>query len=227
MTVRRIAAKVAIAGVGLLAVAGLSACRVESGAALFVQDERVGEDRVDAIVESAPENLSTNGQQAQIGDLRQAVLKWLTVTELAERVAADTGAVLPGPDYAGMAEQLGTTPDNEFARLYAQSSAWQDTLVAGAEPRQATEADAESIAAHLALETGEDTTGLAEQILPIISAPDLAPKLGERDAIEALLEKYDVLANPRYGSLEIDITAIQTPSGYVLPIAAPIPTTAT
>ncbi|MEV0645204.1 hypothetical protein AB0I28_08060 [Phytomonospora sp. NPDC050363] len=228
LTVRRIAAKAAIAGVGLLAVAGLSACRVETGAALFVQDERVTEQQVDDIVESAPE-IGPDGP-IELATARRNVVTWLATSELAERVSAETGTALPTPDYAGEAALLKVDGDNEYARLQAQHKAYLPVLVSGAAPAELTDEMSAEILAPVTEATGKPTSDYQPGLAQVFTEPAAQAALGQRQALADLVAEYDVLANPRYGDLGIGLGVMtlvdpSTQQQFQLALVAPIPTT--
>lgn len=227
---RRIAT---VAAVALLAVGGLSACRVETGAAVFVSDSRVGEDRVDSIVDSAPDALTINGRPAEVKDLRQQVVEWLTIVDLAQLVSADTGRPLPGPDYAAAAAQIGADSDNAFARLLAQGPAYKTFLFGGVEEVQATPEIAEALVADYKAANGvnELPADFSAQVLAAINEPTtgqgIRVALGQRAKALELFDQYHVLANPRYGQLTVKFASIPVADGSAILIAAPIPTSTT
>lgn len=226
MKVRRIAAKAAIATVGLLAVAGLSACRVESGAALFVQDERVSEERVDEIVASAPADLNDGEKIFEHGDRRQLVVSWLTQVELAERIAADRGTPLPGPNYAETASSLGG--DTAFTRLYAEYQAYSPILFSGATPADPASTDIPDLVTEIETQAGGELPGLDAALSDGMSQPTNLDTLGRRAYLNALFTEYDVLVNPRYGDVTVAAGTLQLPvngSFASVDINVPIPST--
>ncbi|GLZ80968.1 hypothetical protein Afil01_57750 [Actinorhabdospora filicis] len=227
---RRIAT---VAALALLAVGGLSACRVETGAAVFVADSRVGEDRVDAIVDSAPDALTINGRPAEVKDLRQQVVEWLTIVDLAQRVSADTGRPLPGPDFAAAAAKIGADSDNAFARLLAQGPAYKAFLFEGVEEMQASPEMVEGLVADYKAANGDAQlpADFGAQVLAAINEPTsgapLRVALAQRNRADELFEQYDVLTNPRYGQLAIKFASIPVADGTAVMIEAPIPTSTT
>ncbi|MBB6033374.1 hypothetical protein [Phytomonospora endophytica] len=224
MKVRRIAAKAAIATVGLLAVAGLSACRVESGAAVFVQDQRIAETQVDAVVDSAPEAFGND-----IGPIRQWTVSSFAVVELARQYAADNGTALPGPDYAGVAEAAGG--ESAFTRLYAEQAAYGQTLFTEATAVQPTEADV----ADLRIGTfsqinasldAEQAAYVEEAISQAATGEAFSQSLGKRDLLNSLFAEYDVVANPRYGAPTVTVAQVAVAPQVAYSVTVPLPTTA-
>lgn len=238
LTVRRIAAKAALAGMGLLAVAGLSACRVESGAALFVQDERVSEQYVDDVVESAPDGIEAAG--IEIGQVRQHVVQQLAIAELAEQIAAESGAPLPGPDYTGAAKTYGSDSTNEFVQVTARGDAYLEFLLTAAPTVTATDADVEALVSRLNA-PAEDLAQTTAIVSASLTSPLNQAAFSRYATLDRLVTEHELLANPRYGEIGIsaaDLLIIDPANGQPvidpntgqprqLPLVVAIPTTAT
>lgn len=214
---RRIAT---VAAVALLAVGGLSACRVESGTALFVGDDRVEQSRVDDMVDMAPAGNET-------ASVRKAVVTWLAVVELAKHVADDQHLPLPGPDYAASAAAIGST-GNDLTRLKAEYEAYLPFLYSTASPVTPTKELATAGLNDIEAVTGEKIPDSYADVLVdgLTQATDGAEALGKRERLAALFESYDVLTNPRYGHLSVKIGDVPVVQGTI-PLIAAIPTSTT
>lgn len=200
LTVRRIAAKAALAGIGLLAVTGLSACRIESGAALFVQDERVTEQYVDDVVDSAPDGIEAAG--IEIGQVRQHVVQQIAIARIAEQVAAESGAPLPGPDYTGTAKLYTSDSTNEFVQVTARGDAYLEFLVASAPVATATDADVDALVARLDA-PAEDLAQATAIVSASLTSPLNQDAFSRFTALQGIVDEHELLANPRYGEIGI------------------------
>ncbi|ADD45439.1 hypothetical protein [Stackebrandtia nassauensis] len=206
----------AIAAMGLAAAALLtvSACRVEQGAALFVGDERISEKRVDEVVDSisasdraklADLNQLTGGQLPDIstGNLRGYVVDALVVTELGQRVAADTG-VKPDRESSSVIkknwELLELDSDSEFVQLTAEAEAYRTVLVDGSKPHRPSDKEVDALTAQLEHTFGQE---LDEQqkagFAQFLTSEDGQVVVGQQRQVSDYIAEYDVTANPRYG----------------------------
>ena len=224
MSIKRIAA---VAVLGIAAVAGMSACRVESGAALFVQGTRVEESRVNDIAEAAPKVLpptpaSPRPQELSAGMARQLTVSWLTAVELAKKVSAHTHVPLPGPDYATASQVVGGDDKNAFTRLYAEYTAYRPVLFTGSAPVEPTEADKQAFGDSISQQFGQVPSDLDEAIATEL--PRLSQVLGEQKQLESLFAEYDAFTNPRYGQIVVSTESFNVlQSNITYSLAASVP----
>lgn len=222
----------AIAAIGLATAAllSVSACRVEQGAALFIGDERISQQRVDAIIEGIPadtrQRLSrlsaeTGNRMSSIstGGLRGFVVDALATIELGERVAADTGRE---PDRSAIAdaEEFWTNPlygldaDSEFVDLAAEAEAYRPVLFEGAKPATASDAEIDATIDRFEYLSGDDYTAeerraVRVELSGMLDAEQGRLMVGQRRQVTDYLEEYEVSANPRYGQAFILIGRTQ------------------
>ncbi|MGH8876332.1 MAG: hypothetical protein ACRD0P_03155 [Stackebrandtia sp.] len=221
----------AIVAVGLSAAALLtvSACRVEQGAALFVADERISEQRVDEVVNSIPEKTRKDmANYAQlsggampnisIGALRGFVIDALATTAIGKRIQEETDRE-PDKSAADVAEanwaSVGVKPGTEFVELAAEAAEYRPLLLTGAENQKPTKDEIDDLTEQFVLLGGQSPSKAERKQLRanvsellnndkpqeiVKGEPVVGQELvGKWRQVDKYIEKYEVSANPRYG----------------------------
>jgi hypothetical protein len=219
-----------LAAVALLGIAGLTACRSEPGVAVYLGDQRITEERVNAIAAGAQPPAAT-GQAAQPAPTpsgrarpavtRQDVVDLLVSLDLGKRIVADQKLQVQDqvtPEQ--VAAELQLAPGSEYARMYGE---WIDVAQAimvkapaGAPTDEQTMtvyralADAGAIEPDLSLAQVKEAFGEGQFVT-------VATALGNQLADRAKAD--DMTVNPRYLPLAapLFVTANGRPVFYQLP----------
>ncbi|WP_460495501.1 hypothetical protein [Glycomyces tarimensis] len=175
-----------LAGLAAVGVAALTACSNVQGAAVFVDDERVPEDTVDAYVDE----LATLRTEASGMDLvgydysldRELVVEVVVITELGRTLD------LENPEGG----------DDSIEAKYAERNAYINALMQDVEPRELTqdEIDAITVAAQQDQQIA-DTIQQQPEVFNYYAALS--------DELAGYVEEYDVAASPRYGEVAITL----------------------
>jgi hypothetical protein len=230
-------ASVAVAAV--LGLAGLAACRSEPGVAVYLGDQRITEDRVNAIARGAeppaatqqaqPQEQQQEQQQpeptpsgrAQPAVSRQDVVDLLVSLDLGKQIVAEQDLqVADQVSPEQVAAELQIAPGSEYARMYGEWIDVAQAIMAAARP--GTPTDEQTLAVYAGLvEAGaiEPDLSLAQvkeafgdgQFVSVASA------LGDQLADRA--DADDTTVNPRYLPLAapLFVTANGRPVFYALP----------
>jgi hypothetical protein len=197
---------VAVVAVGVLAVVGLSACRVNTtGKAAFVGDNSYSTDQLDQIVDAAAKDGYRPAQSEDRNAARRWVLSRLVFNAVAERYATERGYSAPDIDYAGAATQYGVPATDPRARLSAEAGAWDQLLLDHADKATPSDTDLREV---YQLVTGGNSTTTFAQAKPLLLADDEVKQgIVVRNALRVEMSRYSVDVNPAYGPLVLNIAA--------------------
>lgn len=245
----RIRAFVAM-GLAAAALLTVSACRIEQGAALFVGDDRISQQRVDEIIDSIPaEDRKLLAQQIalpgnitlasmSVGSLRGFVVDALATIELGKKVAADRD-LKPDHGKGSAVKDYWTQPgrelgrDNAFVKLVAEADAYRTVLFDGAKPVDPSNADVKAIAEQWTAIDGKPRNEADREFIKLCLGPKptveqcgsdeaFGPEIiGRIHQVRDYLAEYEVTANPRYGDSFVMIQ--RDPNSGVPFIVTPIP----
>ena len=219
-----------VAVVAVLGLTGLAACRSEPGVAAYLGDQRITEDRVDAIVrEAEPPTPTAQAQEptaapsaaAKPAVSRQDVVDLLVSLDLGKQVVAEKKLTVQDQVTAEqVAAELGIAPGSEYARMYGEWIDVAQAIMAAEQPGTPTD---EQI---MTVYDGLVEAGAIEPNLPLAQVKEafgdgqfvsVASALGDQLAKQA--DADDASVNPRYLPLAapLFVTANGRPVFYPLP----------
>lgn len=204
MRTRKTRHVLAAAVLGIAAVAAMTGCRVEQGAAVFVGDTRITSDQVDEVTDSLPTKA-----QAPMGGFRSMAIDALAVVELGKQVAADNGKSPKTSDGALQEKywaEKGLPKSNAFVKLMAKAEGYRSMLAKGSDPVKPSSAEVADVTKRLEANSGQKLAGADKQALSAELKSDKGQEIfGNRKQLADYVKKYDVTANPRYGDTYIVI----------------------
>ena len=217
----------------VLALAGclLAGCRSEPGVAAYVGDTKITEAEVtrvyDATVAAFGVAVKEQGgpADAQAPITRKYVVTALVAREVFRNAAREKG-VSPTDLPADQVGQSLGLPPSEFVTVFTEYLAYRDGLTADATPGTPTEEDLHGVYERLiasgALEPDQSfadfRTALTGQNLQSI-----ALTVAARNLLAPIVESADVVVNPRYAPVELDLLGVRDQQGgrhalIVLPV---------
>ncbi len=211
---------------GMLVLAGVTACRPETGSAAFVGSTRISSTQVQDVLDG----LKTNGvaiDPTREGEARREVASALVFVQVAKRYADAHDYPAPKIDAQQVASRYELPTTDKFVQLLAQAQGYANLLEQQATP--ATVSDAEYLAAaDLAIAQGVGQAGQRESVAAEIKsqfADEMGRGVAVRDELTKSIQKYDVSVNPRYAPASTALVSAPTTSGgtvnlVVLPLTA-------
>lgn len=190
MTARR---RLAAVAVGVLALLPLTGCRVEPGAAAFVGDVRIADQRVDEIVSSVDDRVPAE----QRGAFRQEVVSMLVLTEAGTRYAQAQKLQLPEAQPATVAERLQLPADGAYTQIFARYVSVMTALEGRAERAAPSEADQREALSHATI-NGQPVNDRFEDVRQYFTEQAMGAAVGSRNLLTELIRDADVEVSPRY-----------------------------
>ncbi|MPZ25986.1 MAG: hypothetical protein GEV12_05935 [Micromonosporaceae bacterium] len=180
-----------IAVLGLLALAGLAACRADPAVAAYVDDQRITEAEVDQVTDQLRELV----EPSQLSALRDQVVEMRVLTEVAGGYAEQAGLTVPAPDPAQLGAGVGLPPDHPYVQVRAGFEAVMGALRGSVAPVPPTEADQREVYDQLA---AEGLTVPFEQVRPDLNEQLLGEPVALRNLLIDVVGRADIRLNPRY-----------------------------
>jgi hypothetical protein len=224
---RRLASVAAVAVLGLT---GLAACRSEPGVAVYLGDQRITEERVNAIAQEAQLPAATAQPQepsaqpsapAQPAVSRQDVVDLLVSLDLGKQIVAEKKLTVPDqvtPEQ--VAAELGVAPGSEYARMYGEWIDVAQAIMGAEQPAAPTDAQIMTVYEGL-VEAGaiEPDLSLAQIKEAFGDGQFVAVAAGLGDQLAAKADADGATVNPRYLPLAapLFVTANGRPVFYPLP----------
>jgi hypothetical protein len=224
---RRLASAVAVAVLGLT---GLAACRSEPGVAVYLGDQRITEDRVNAIAREAEPPAATPRAQeptaapsapAQPAVSRQDVVDLLVSLDLGKQIVAEKRLSVPDqvtPEQ--VAAELGIAPGSEYARMYGEWIDVAQAIMGAEQPGAPTDEQIMTVYDGL-VEAGaiEPNLSLAQVKQAFGDGQFVAVASALGDQLAAKADADGTTVNPRYLPLAapLFVTASGRPVFYPLP----------
>jgi hypothetical protein len=200
VTTRRRLLAVTVAGA--LAVTGLAGCRSAPGVAAYVGPTRFSEQWVDKIVDSVRAQIPEGREFA----VRQQVVEMLVVRAAVTQYAAREGITIPPVDPAAFAKQNGLPPDTEYSELAASYSGALSALQDRVKSTAPSEADQREAYGNARV-NGQPVTDKFEDVQQYFTEEQLGSAVGQRNLLNEILMRSDVVVNPRYGPMKAQVQA--------------------
>lgn len=204
-----------IAVLGLLAAGGLVACRADPAVAAYVDDQRITEAEVDAVMAE----LREVADPAQLPALRDQVVEWLVLTEVAGRYAEQEGLAVPEPDPERIGGAVGLAPEHPYVQVAAEFDAAMAALSDTVAPVPPTEADQREVYDQLAV---QGLTDPFEQVQPELDEQLLGEPVAVRNLLTEAVARADIQLNPRYDLVyQVPVPVGEPPAGLGVPLSEP------
>ena len=194
---------------GVFALAGASACREQPTVAAYVGDVQLSNAQVERIVD---EFKDANFREQHAGDIREAVVSDFVLNEVGRRIATERNVPIQAPNlsqYQDMAQQDKVPLDSEFVRLVADADATMQALASISTPAAPTEADQREVYDSVLADAKAQGQGAGfpsfDQVKAQIDSPDMRSAFAVRPLLRDGVKKYDVVVNPRYQPIGIDL----------------------
>jgi hypothetical protein len=211
-----------VVALSLVAGLGLSACREEPGVAAYVGATKYTIDQVDDLAAEAKEAQTRASQAAgrdevriDYGALRQTILGFLVVRDVAQRAAKDQSLDLGAVDPDGVAQQYGLNPGSPLARLIAECNSALAAFGKSVTPANPTEAQQREVYDTLTVQ-GQAVTLPFEQAKSLLGQDAIGGVIALRAKVADLVKRADVTINPQYAPLVFQFAVnVQDANGYV------------
>ncbi|HZN71508.1 MAG TPA: hypothetical protein VFC00_07480 [Micromonosporaceae bacterium] len=215
MTTRRRLAAAAAGVLALLALPALAGCRVEPGAAAFVGDLRIPEQRVDEIVGSVGDRVPAE----QRGGFRQEVVSMLVLIEAGTRYAQAQEVQLAQAQPATVAERLKLPVGAAYTQLVAHYRSVMTALEGRATPAAPSEADQREAFANATID-GQPVTNSFDQVRQFFNEETMGAAVGNRNLLAEVLRGADVAVSPRYAPVvhQVRVTIANAQSWLGVPL---------
>lgn len=234
---RRLASTAVIAA---LAVAGLGACRAEPGVAAYVGNDRITEERVNAVYDDARAKLDGAVEQLrrqqgadpsasqqpvpETVDMpikRTDVVTTLVGRDVLKALAAErkVQATPLSPDE--LVQSIGLPADTLYAAAFGEFRGYLDALAQTVKPAQVTEADLRDVFNRLSRAGGLPPGATFQSFSADLGPEDrqtLAQNIGLRNELFTHVQKLDATINPRYGTAELALVSFRSQQGQPVPL---------
>jgi hypothetical protein len=209
-----------VAAVALVGTLALGGCQHDPDRALQIGDVTMNNTDVEATAERFASKLASSPATIEdpVGVVRRSVVQLTAFNELARRYAREKSITLPEPDYAASAQALGTSADDPYARLNAETSTYLNALRQQATPQTPTEADMRDVYARYVELAGADATPYDQVRDALLGLPEYAQALGLRTELLAALGRYGLTVNPRYTPLDFPLFAVSQGQLVLVPM---------
>jgi hypothetical protein len=192
-----------VAALALLGALALTGCgKAQPGTAAYVGDTRYTESQIDDLVEE----IQRSNPDTRPSEPRGWVLARLVLGDLARRAAAAKSIAVPAARYDENAQRLGLPADSKLVRMRAEFDAVANALVTNVQPVSPTEDDLREIWAALSKDPRLVPGTRYEDVVDALRADSGVPvALGVRKALREEAEKTDVVVNPAYRPLVVNL----------------------
>lgn len=202
-----------IAMLGLLVAGGLVGCRADPAVAAYVDDQRINEAEVDAVMDE----LREVADPAQLPALRDQVVEMRVLTEVAGRYAEQEGLAVPAPDPARIGGEIGLVPEHPYVQLAAGYDAAMAALRESLTPVPPTEADQREVYDQL---TAQGLTAPFEQVQPDLNEQLLGQPVALRNLLTEAVARADIRLNPRYDLVhQVPVPVGEAQAGLGVPLS--------
>jgi hypothetical protein len=203
---RRVALVAALAVLGAAALAG---CRSQPNVAAYVGDLKITEAKVNQVIDEVLPRMN----KSQLGAVRQDVVRWLVVGEVARRVAAERGYPVEDADRDQLAAQAQLPTGTRLARVYGDWLINVNAVYAKAQPVEATSEDLHAIYDQQVADGSLPPGTSFEEATANVDQARLARVVGLRNALRDAAKRMHVTVNPRYRPLVLTLAGVPLPLG--------------
>lgn len=196
-----------VAVLGVLALAGLGACRADRSVAAYVDDVPISEAELDeamadyqAILDAQAGGVAPTEDPGQTGEraasFRRQLVGFRILTEAGHGYLAAEGLAAAEPDLDRVATQVGLAPDSALVRVVAEYLAVETVLRDSVEPVAPTETDQREVYDNL-VDQGL-TVPPFEEARAALTEEVLGGPVALRDLLVAVRDRAEIQLNPRY-----------------------------
>jgi hypothetical protein len=196
---RRVAFVAALAVLGVVSLAG---CRTEPSVAAYVGGTKITEDRVERIVNEVKPVLP----KVALSDIREAVVRWIVVGEVADRLAHERGYPVEPANLEDLASQLpvhvnGSKEPTELAKVYGKWLAAARAVIQKVQPARLTDDDRRAIFDQAVADGKVPPNATYEQVSPQLDTLGYEQFVGLRDELLDAAKRAHLSVNPKYRPL--------------------------